>query len=866
MHPLLGDLFRPPAGLLSGPVRNATASWPWLFGLPQVTVLPSRAFHLFKPRLPFLCDLVMSSVVVWLKRAAPSTWFERIRYFRKDKAESEQPKIVIATKQRDALRLCAYHSVPIATSTAIIVINFRRVFIGQDFDGPIKSETINLLFLQLAAKANEICIVASLGLIVLHAVRNQLLFGDGLPLGLVGSGLSFSSFQMFFQKEFWAAVRFLAWDDNSLSKFAFVSLLITSTITATLAGPASATMLVPQSQDWPAGGTDIFLEGANDHYWASELSASDPALQRLCTGENSTEIALCPAGGYMSLWQRWGQLNYTNLYEQSVQPYAKELSGSRTYWPLTSPGSLVPPLYTLGNLREGSSGSWFVQPHAATAVLLEQITRDWWRAISSRKGPDPSKIDDRAVSARVPSPIADVRCGPPQNLTGADKTIEFPTILGRFGFEPSAPYVVDDLNDTAVDHLRLRWIFLPDRFGASSVAAIFESPWTTDNSSRTVVGCSAQSGWVPTDVQMNQYAFWSGWYPWNITFADRKPAWTDPGRGNPIGATNGRIKFSDDFLDLLTPRATISQLDRQLTTIESILTVAGLSTYPGAATMTQQWVDSDTPGQGRSSLLEAVISNVLVDGLSRYGVQHVFDTSGEPSKWALNSYNPRPDFQKRLLASKTALVEPDIPASGYTTVGVKMSISGFAYLPTLATYLSLGVLLTHILMAVIHILWILRNRKTSRCWASVSELIALAQNSRPAFGPLQNTGAGIKRSSTFAQVAKIRVRSHPGDPEQKHVELVFDGSEEPLQVRRFSHRRLSSVPGDEEVQRGRSPASSHSRTRQSATWPQHSSKLSVQTDVSVESRSTSTAPLFPKPVYLADDERCTKVEAGKAYG
>lgn len=786
----------------------------------------------------------------------------------------EQPKVVLETTRGKALPLLIIHTIPLLTSLVIILINFLGFFIGEDFQGPIKSETINLLGLQIAAKVNEILIVASLGLIVLHAVRYQLLFGQGLPLGLVGSGLSFSSFQMFFQKEFWKSVLFLFGHGEKLSRCLFVLLLVASTLTATLAGPASATMLVPQSRSWPSGATDIFLEGKQEQYWPSEVSARDDTLQRLCKGENATSLAICPAAGYHALWQRWGRLNYTNLYEASIQSYAKELSGSRTYWPTTSPGSLLPPLYTLGNLRQGTSDSWFVQPHAAAATLLERTTSDWWQALTSHKDRSPSKIDDRAVSAQVASPIVNTRCGAPQNLTADDKTVQFPTILGRFGFAQNEPFNVDSLLTSPVDTVRLHWIHLPDAFGASSIAAVFEGPWTEDNSSRVVVGCSAQSGWVPTYVQMDKYAFWSGWYPWNITFSERKPAWADPGPGNPIAPTNGRIKINEDFLEMLTP--TIP--GENITTIESILMAAGLSRYSSSPSMSDQWAQSNKPSQGRSALLESIICNVIVDGLSRYGVQHIFDTRGDPTQWTLQSYNPRPDFQKRLLSSQTAFVQPDLPVSDYNTIPVAMSISGFSYRAELATRLSLAVLLFHAVMAIAHIAYVLINPETSRSWSSVSELIALAHNSRPAPHALLNTGAGIQYSETYSQMAKIRVRTRSDEPEAGRVELVFGDSEEYSHVRKPSQQSLVTLPAeaDVEAQRGRSPApsvSSISRARHSATWPVHSSKLSLQADdIGIESRSESVAPLvpitvkIPEEAHLDEAEELRKVVGGRKYG
>jgi hypothetical protein len=72
------------------------------------------------------------------------------------------------------------------------------LFIGFHLSGPVSiGDDIKLDLLQFIAKAHEILIVASLGIVVFNTIRHQLLFGGGVPLGLVGSGFSFSQLGFF---------------------------------------------------------------------------------------------------------------------------------------------------------------------------------------------------------------------------------------------------------------------------------------------------------------------------------------------------------------------------------------------------------------------------------------------------------------------------------------------------------------------------------------------------------------------------------------------------------------------------------------------------------------------------------------------
>ncbi|KAI9367166.1 hypothetical protein BJX61DRAFT_547756 [Aspergillus egyptiacus] len=166
----------------------------------------------------------------------------------------EPQKVVLTRSIPAALQCGAVHLLSIAISATIIALNIRGTYLGADLMSPVRSETINLMLFQLAAKAHEVTIVASLGVIVLQCVRHELLFGAGLPLGLLGSGLSFNHLEYFFSKEFYGSLGYLATQGNRTRKTAFVVLVLVSGLLANLAGPASAVLLVPNSQDWSAGG------------------------------------------------------------------------------------------------------------------------------------------------------------------------------------------------------------------------------------------------------------------------------------------------------------------------------------------------------------------------------------------------------------------------------------------------------------------------------------------------------------------------------------------------------------------------------------------------------------------------------------
>jgi hypothetical protein len=583
--------------------------------------------------------------------------------------------------------------------------------------------------------------------------------------------------------------------------------VIVAGLTAALCGPASAVFLVPESQGWADGGTRFYLNGSESEFWPADLSGNLSELRSFCNGDDSIHLGICPAGGFHSLWQHWGTFNSTDFRAQNVRSYAKDLSGSSFYWPVSSASSQVPPLYALGNKKKGDSdATTLIQPHAAAAAILQKLATDWWKALISRRGISPDQVDDRTISANVRSAITVVRCGSPKRLSRSENVVNFPSIDGRFHFAQSLPLVVHSLNKTAVDHLPFQWVHLPAQFGAASIGGVFETPWKFNKSSRVVVSCTVQAGWVPTTLFTDKYNFWTGWYPWNTQYGDRTPAWSDTSQA----ASNGRIFLGDEWLNLLTPPTTALDAGSwQPSTIESILLNAGLGSSPSANTTGQP--GQKCRSQDEVALIEAIICSVVVDGLSRTGSYRAFDTSGASSQWPLANYNLFPDFEKRILGNKLALEIAAVSHENLTTIEAKMQLSGFSFKGSLGLYLAMTVLLTHLVMATVHVIYAIRSSHTSRSWGSVAELIALSHTSQPAFDVLANTGGGIWSRKTFLQMAKIRVRNTPNllnyahHAHHEHVELLFESSAFPKHQRNASEHML-----DEPL---------HELSRHPATWP-----------------------------------------------
>ena len=89
----------------------------------------------------------------------------------------------------------------------------------------------------------ELLVTASMTTIVFEIIRHQLLHGEGLPLGLVSSGFTFSKFDFFCSRATWIWL----WAASAKSQRAFVVIsIIIIALLALVVGPASAVLMLPR--------------------------------------------------------------------------------------------------------------------------------------------------------------------------------------------------------------------------------------------------------------------------------------------------------------------------------------------------------------------------------------------------------------------------------------------------------------------------------------------------------------------------------------------------------------------------------------------------------------------------------------------
>lgn len=697
----------------------------------------------------------------------------------------EEPKAVLRKSFWIALSRCSIHLLPTIVFAGLIYINYSIFYIGPNFKHKARSDAVYLAVIQIAAKVQELLCIASLTAIVLQFLRSELL-GDGVPIGLLGSGTWFSSISSLWSPDFLVAAW---WSFTSFRRLRLYALITLAGFIATVIGPASAVLMLPRSQSVPAGGTSYYLPGTASQIWPDTVNASSEPI--VCTSANATMYAVCPAGGYSSLRQTLSTFNYTNFGASYGTDYAPQIQAmgpdtARAWWALLvqNPQSLVPPVISnlaveyWNNLAQTSA----TQPHAATAIMLQEFMKQWSLAALVSKQPYWRQYTysyELTASGPAINPLARAFCSTAQNLSANATDAVFP-YLGQQNDARTlwaSDFVLSDISALErgqTSHMRTQWTTLaPNTFGIPRAGyfpsgLLIEWPW--NNGSRVAIGCTVFATWengTVTSDRSNNYGAWT----------------VDTALSNPNTISLNRpVTLQESWLRSLTPSSPESALDDGLwqpNTLEQLLSDTGYDRllsdirtrpqyhYDNAAsacvwgltnasmTDTELWNDNSCNQGARRIYAEFVIATLVADGLSRYGSARAYDIQPALQDWTL--LTPPVFNSSRLLRG---LPSSSFPSPGLAAQWIAIETFGYAYYACTTTdYLALAVASAYILLVFVYVLgtvWPARFVSSSS-WDTVTELLVLCHNSPPSTSTyLGNASAGIERLWTYGKVVQIR--------------------------------------------------------------------------------------------------------------
>lgn len=108
---------------------------------------------------------------------------------------------------------------------------------------------MNIALLQIGATIQELLIVASLTTIIFQLTRDELLFGDGIPLGLLAAGVDFTKLSFFWSPQTLGSLGSLFRGPRRHRRILLAIYLPLDGALALVSGPSCAVLLVPQVQD-----------------------------------------------------------------------------------------------------------------------------------------------------------------------------------------------------------------------------------------------------------------------------------------------------------------------------------------------------------------------------------------------------------------------------------------------------------------------------------------------------------------------------------------------------------------------------------------------------------------------------------------
>lgn len=353
----------------------------------------------------------------------------------------QEPKKPIIQKSRwKALQRCAVHILPATISLLLVPLHMKHYYMGKELNGVPNSTSLYMALLQVAAKTQELLIVASLATVIVHQLRSDLLSGPGVPFGLIGATSQFSQMSFFWSSTFFGALPG-KWRLHANAKL--LTLTIVSGIVAATVGPAVAILLLPRQHVWEAGGSTFWVNGTfDDHFpkivglehYMPDVDAG-PGKEN-CTGLYAYTNPFCPAGGYPALVHQISS-GYISPRSRDVgdELYTQDYLGNAYSTTVTSapmneemrPYTL---LYTkLGDLAMQSSA---IAVYGPAAWIAHKLGEDWNVAARAAKYDIRSQIMRYKYWSTARSlvntslPAVRVVCSLPKLLDRSQDVVEFP--------------------------------------------------------------------------------------------------------------------------------------------------------------------------------------------------------------------------------------------------------------------------------------------------------------------------------------------------------------------------------------------------------------------------------------------------------
>ena len=657
------------------------------------------------------------------------------------------------------------HIIPIVAAMVLVILNWRGYYIGGELAGAVGQDDAKFIALQFAAKLHELTISASLTTVILSYIRHELIEDTGLPFGAIAAGFQFKDISYLWSMEFWGAVR-ASWK-HTRDKIVLILLIVTCAGLAVSAGPASATLMRPRSDSWPAGGTDFWIALPPDSLYSTNASATQVAASCMIdTGDPG-----CPSGGWQTIAENY-LLFFQFRRRAGYIPDYVHVPGEKAVRTLRA-FSRADNFQFTGSQTQATVGSCSVADALVETGRLWAFAAFWWR--DQGGGERFWSRSDVTYSVGAQQPVVHARCvaynassyaAGNVNTTASTMLVydlsnpDFFYAHGAFEFLTYKYTDTKDVRSLIQNALnsesapQVAWSTVPQSDG-SALGASLNFPIEGNNAS-LLIQCTIAARMGPGSLRSTRD---------NLTIVTG----ADPANTYNNNNTLPRISIDPAWAEFLNP--TISSSNT--TAFQYMMRAAGV--LDGGFIITPGTYH--TFADGLVPIIESILSLSVVNGLARrdFGVgfagtllgnadgldlvdySFLDDVAVELDSWSCGDWCGQllPSGAYRMTYGGNAFNISSIERSNSTKLTMNADASGYAYNPRgSAAKFSMFALLLYVFIASSHMGYTLRRWETSNSWDSISELVALAMRSDQS-ERLVNTGAGIDSFGIFKQRAQV---------------------------------------------------------------------------------------------------------------
>ncbi|KAK7425688.1 hypothetical protein QQZ08_007787 [Neonectria magnoliae] len=627
--------------------------------------------------------------------------------FRSTRQWAHRVREVPIVKDRLAALLTTMIHIPaIAGIITLSFYIFNNYYIGKELEGPPNYDIQKKLGIQFAAKLMELFIVLSLTSIIFAIIRHEFTIGEGVPYGALVAGQQITDISFLWSEEFFTIVN--GKFSRVWKKLAFIAITIIFAILALGASSLSAVVMMPQEDDWRAGGSLIWSNATYDEIFPVVLDANN-TIGSLC---NVTGNSLCPS------WE-WDVLNHQLV--SKLPTSSKIIDG--IIGPRPPRSFVLSGATTLAKLnidvrekvfnKNSPNHTVVSMPHfvASDACVLSSL--DWELASDAASHTGNyrfnlySKIEHRLTA---PQPITHTRCYrssmSSDDLSSASvpdfRSWEYPAI------NVTSKAVTDWMSETLpdIETPQVIW-FEPDSDLAAnaSVGVLVAVPTDETDKNIDLYGCMIDARWASTTITGDAVSLLSEGSP---PFSDALA--TSLGGSWILSPTYGRkIQIRPSFATYLNP----FDVRTNHTIIHELLLTSGIWTSNGKGSRSEKY-------------LEAILGALATNGLARSAPNvSAMTTLADPNGEWWKNFMPQDGNVFGPGGNPYAVTEEE--QARFFRTEMETWITGYAFADNSLTMRgAMAVFYVYVAFVVAFSVWSIWTGITSSSWESVPELLALA--------------------------------------------------------------------------------------------------------------------------------------------